>query len=135
MVSAVVERKCPRRCIRIAQYPIEIDNGVVLSARADPRIDRLALSLVRGREDRKGSSRDKKPLIRCQGASVNPKTLRMRTLDELLMPLDNLIGAGIFGWIDGNVPQLHDHMSYTCAGESVAIEAGQTVGAKGIMKD
>src|SRR5260370_13420631 len=117
MVSAVVERKYPRRGIRIAQYPIEIDNGVVLSARADPLIDRLALCLVRGREDRKGRSRDKKPLIRRQGASVNPKTLRMRALDELLMPLDNLIGAGTFGCIAGNVPQLHDHISDTSASE------------------
>src|SRR5260370_29914472 len=115
MDCAVVERKYPRRGIRIAQYPIEIDDGVVLSARADPRVDRLALSLLRGREDRKGSSRDKKPLKRCQGASVNLKTLRMRALDELLMRLDNLIDADIFGWIDGKdviVPQLHDHMSY-----------------------
>lgn len=138
MVSAVVERKYPRRCIRIAQYAIEIDDGVVLSARTDPLIDCLVLGLVLEREDRKGSSRDKKPLNRCQCASVNLETLRVRALDELLMPLDNLIDADIFGWIDGKevIPsQLHDHMGYTSAGERVAVEAGQSVGAEGIRKE
>jgi hypothetical protein len=61
----------------------------------------------------------------------------MRALDELLMPLDNLIDADIFGWIDGKdvIPsQLHDHMGHTCAGERVAVETRQSVGAEGIMK-
>ena len=137
MVSAVVERKYSRRCIRIAQSASEIDDGVILSARTDPRVDRLALSLVREREDRKGSSRDQKPLNRSQGASVNLETFRMRAFDELFMSPDNLIDADIFGWIDGKdvIPsQLHDHMGHTCAGERVAVETRQSVGAEGIMK-
>ena len=71
MVSAVVARKYPRRGIRIAQYPIEIDDSVVLSAGADPGIDRLPFSFVLEREDRKRSSRYKETFNRCEGASVD----------------------------------------------------------------
>lgn len=137
MISAIVGRKYPRRVIRIAQYSIEVDDGVVFPAVADPRIHRLPLGLFREGEDRKRGSRHKKPFNRCQSASVNPQTFCVSPFDELPMPLDDLIDADLFGWIDGKdvIPsQLHDHMGHTCAGERVAVETRQSVGAEGIMK-
>jgi len=136
MISAIVGRKYPRRVIRIAQYSIEVDDGVVFPAVADPRIHRLPLGLFREGEDRKRGSRHKKPFNRCQSASVNPQTFCVSPFDELPMPLDDLIDADLFGWIDGKdviSSKLHDHMSDTCGGKNVTVETGRGVRAEYVM--
>src|SRR5438128_2355215 len=71
VVSTVVNYKQPRRGVRVAQYSIEVDHPVIHAAQADPRVDRLALDFVRGREGRERGSRDKKPFKRSQGAAVD----------------------------------------------------------------
>src|SRR3954464_12427178 len=76
------------RGIRITEHAIKVDHIVIFAADSDPRIDRLALILLRGRKNRKGSSRLEKPFDRGQSAAENLQSFRMSTLDELLMTLD-----------------------------------------------
>src|SRR5258708_4251865 len=99
MVAAVVERKYPRRGIGVTQYPVKVEDLVILTAAADPCIDRLTLDLTRCCEDRERGSRHQKPFHRSQGAAENLESFRMRALDELLVTLDDLIGGDLLGSI------------------------------------
>src|SRR5664279_2607644 len=56
MVSAIKGRKYPCRLTGITQDAIEIDNGIVFPAAADPRIEGLSLELIRGGPDRERST-------------------------------------------------------------------------------
>ena len=69
VVSAVVESKDPGRGIRVTEHTIKVDHIVIFSAGADPRIEGLALDLLRGRKDGEGGSRQEKPLQGGQGAA------------------------------------------------------------------
>src|SRR5438105_569404 len=143
MVSAVVNYKQPRRGIRVAQYSIEVDHPVIRAAHANPRVDRLALDLVRGRKDRKRSSRDKKPFKGSQGAAVDFESSRMRAPDELFMTLNDLIGGDLFRGnqsprppdADVVAPQVHDHVRYPRLGQRVAIKPTQAVCPEEVMKE
>src|SRR5205809_593361 len=71
VVSAVIESKDLTRGIRVTEHAIKVDHIVIFSAGADPRIDGLALDLVRGRKDRDWGSRNEKPFHRVQSAAEN----------------------------------------------------------------
>src|SRR3954451_498309 len=143
MVSAVERRKHARRRARIAQHRIEIDYSVIRAARANPRVDRLALDLVARRRDLKWRSRDNKPLDWSQRRAIDLEPLRVRALDQLLVALDNLIAGDLLGGTKSAGPsdadivpaRVHDHVGHASLAQHVPVEPGQRVRAYGVMKD
>jgi hypothetical protein len=137
MVSAVIEWKESRREIRIAKDPIEIKHRVIFSACSNPRVDRLALDLLRRRKNRKRSFRDKKPFNRSERAAVNLEAVLTSQRDKLPEPLNSLVDTDLFSGIDRKhivAPQLHDHVCHARSRERVP-KTGESVGADGLMKD
>src|SRR5439155_13025302 len=128
MVTAVVEGKDPRREIRVAQYPIEVEHRVIFAARAEPGIERLALDFLRRREDRERCSRHEKPFNRIQGAAVDFESQCMRTFNELPVTLDDLTDGDLLGGIeckDVVIPHSDDDMCYPGLAQSVALKPRQ----------
>ena len=93
VISAVVERTDPGRRGGITQHTIKVHYPVIFSACADPRIDGLTLDLLRGCKDRKWRSRQEETVHGGQSAAEDSQSVRMGTLNELPVTLDDLLNG------------------------------------------
>ncbi len=123
---------------RIAQHPVEIYECVVGVARPNPVIDGLTLGFQLGRPQT--GKRVPFNRVQCPADCLEPK--RMSAIDDLTMPLDDLLDAHNFRRIaeqgrndEVGVTLQHDDVLSARLHEHIAIEAREGVRADEIVQD
>jgi hypothetical protein len=122
VVRRTVGRSQRQRAGGIPHDRVEVNDGVEGSAGADPLVHRLPRRLSL-------RSVEVGALERQQRGADDPQALGMRPLDQLLIPGDELLRAGIGRRAQVVDPDLHDDVPDAGLAEDVGIEPGQPAGA------